>query len=131
MTRHARFVAVVVAAELAAIGTPVHAQDDGAFANLRARAEAGDTEAQYSLGVQFQFGNVVPQDLGAAETSFLRAAGQNHRDAQFILGLYFQGRNGEPRDDAERRRGSAPRRRVGHGTSNSCAARIWPGPRPD
>ena len=91
MTRHARFaaVAVVVAAGLAAIGTPVNAQDDGAFANLRARAEAGDSEAQYSLGIHLQSGHVVPQDLTAAETWLLRAAETGHLDAQFALGLLY------------------------------------------
>ena len=45
--------------------TPEAAQDDF-VTRTRARAEAGDVETQYNLGVMYDFGEGVPQDDGEA-----------------------------------------------------------------
>ena len=60
MTHATRFVAVVVLAALV-LCVPVQAQTAEIDA-LRARAEAGDAEAQYDLGLIYANGEGVPQD---------------------------------------------------------------------
>ncbi len=72
--------------------------DDGI---VRASAERGDADAQYSLGVMYRDGYGAPQDAAEAGRWFRRAAVQGHASAQSDLGhLYDEGR-GVPKDDAE------------------------------
>ncbi len=72
--------------------------DDG---TVRASAEQGDADAQYSLGVMYRDGYGAPQDDAEAARWLRRAAAQGHASAQSDLGrLYGEGR-GVPKDDAE------------------------------
>jgi uncharacterized membrane protein YhaH (DUF805 family) len=61
-------------------------QDDSIEA-LQTRANAGDADAQYNLGVAYSQGQGVPQDDVEAEKWFRQAAEQGHAAAQYILGL--------------------------------------------
>ena len=61
MTHAIRFVAVVAVLTALAQCAPVQAQTPFVDA-LRARAEAGDAQAQHSLAVGYAIGNIVPQD---------------------------------------------------------------------
>ncbi len=56
-----------------------------------ARAEAGDTEVQYRLGLLYQngYGSAV-QSYHEAKMWHMRAAGAKHAGAQFNLGLLYQ-----------------------------------------
>ena len=66
MSRHAVRATVAVAAlSLAVLSSPIQAQDKPSaqeLADLRALAEAGDTEAQYNLGLMYFNGRGVAQD---------------------------------------------------------------------
>ena len=56
------------------------------------RAEQGDAEAQYNLGVRYHFGEGVAQDDQQAVAWFRKAAEQGHANAQLKLGVsYAQG----------------------------------------
>ena len=56
MSRHVLTTVAVAVFSLSVLGPPVQAQDNPSaqeLADLRARAEAGATEAQYSIGVKY------------------------------------------------------------------------------
>ena len=70
---------------------------------LRARADAGDAGAQYTLGWMYEGGRGVPPDFVQAAAWYRKAAEQGHVIAQCNLGtMYlFRGlRGGGPRDYA-------------------------------
>ena len=90
MIPHALLTPVAVATlSLAVLSPPVQAQDDQtparSLVDIRARAEAGDAEAQKNLGVMYAIGEGMPQDDAEAVAWFRKAAEQGHAEAQFIL----------------------------------------------
>ena len=63
-----------------------------AFEEWLPLAELGDAEAQYNLGVMYDEGTSVAQDLGKAAEWYRKAAEQGFVDAQANLGMmYYQG----------------------------------------
>jgi TPR repeat protein len=68
---------------------------------LRVRAEAGDAEAQFNLGVMSFTGTNVPEDDAEAVRSYRLAADQELASAQNALGVMCQNGEGVPQDDAE------------------------------
>ena len=88
-------VAVLVAL---AVGAQAQTPDTGA---LRTRAEQGDVEAQWALGVRYEYGRGVPQDAAEAARWYRLAAEQGHNAAQFRLGVRYANGDGVPKDDAE------------------------------
>ena len=71
-----------------------------ALADLRARAEAGDAEAQFILGGMYVTGVGVPQDDVEAVAWYHRAAEQRHARAQYNLGVIYAEGRGVPQDAA-------------------------------
>ncbi|MGD2137780.1 MAG: tetratricopeptide repeat protein [Gammaproteobacteria bacterium] len=72
-----------------------------AFTEWLPLAELGDVEAQFNLGVMFDEGAGVAQDLAAAADWYRKAAEQGFIDAQTNLGImYFHGL-GVERDHGE------------------------------
>lgn len=68
--------------------SPAYAQDSF----LLERAQAGDAEAQFELGVRYYYGDGVPEDEEEAAKWTRLAAEQGHAGAQNNLGLmYFYG----------------------------------------
>lgn len=65
-----------------------------------AKADQGDAEAQFGLGLKY--GNSVgdSQDFAQAVHWYQKAAQQNHPLAQFNLGVMYGSGQGVPRDDA-------------------------------
>ena len=63
---------------------------------LRKSAEAGDTSAQYRLGLLYGEGNGIPQDSLQAKEWFEMAAMQGHAGAQLHLGMLYLDGNGAP-----------------------------------
>jgi uncharacterized protein len=60
------------------------------LADIRAKAEKGDAEAQYALGVALNFGTLgVAEDYVEAVKWFRKAAEQDNADAQYNLGQCF------------------------------------------
>ena len=96
-----RAVLVASVAVLAAFGTSVLAQDESWLAELRARAEGGDADAQYQLAMQLLTGIDLPRNDTEAAGWALRAAEQDHVNAQFLLGTLYNAGKGVPQDDYE------------------------------
>ena len=80
------------------------------FLNLRKNAEAGDAEAQNSLGSMYFSGEAISRDAqgkakdrdpAVAAGWFFRAAEQGHAGAQFNLGLLYFSGEGVEKDTAE------------------------------
>ncbi len=71
-------------------GTPFaqtrEAAQDDFIESLRTRANAGDADAQFSLGVMYDVGRGVPQDDVEAVVWYRQAAEQGHASAQHSLG---------------------------------------------
>jgi TPR repeat protein len=72
-----------------------------AFEEWLPLAELGDAEAQYNLGVMYDEGAGVDQDLAAAAGWYRKAAEQGFIDAQTNLGMMFYHGQGIPRDHHE------------------------------
>ena len=96
MTHAVRFVAVVAVLTALALCVPVQAQTPETDA-LRARAEAGDAEAQLSLGFMY----LGAQDDAEAMRWYRRAADQGYARAQNILGVMYGNGEGVPQDYVE------------------------------
>jgi TPR repeat protein len=64
-------------------------------------AELGDVEAQYNLGVMYDEGAGMEQDLAAAADWYRKAAEQGFMDAQTNLGIMYYHGQGVERDLAE------------------------------
>ena len=92
----------LVAAAVILVALAVGAQAQTPFVDaLRARAEAGDAEAQVDLGVMYFVGDGVPQDYAEAVRWFRQAADQGLAPAQFSLGVAYGSGEGVPQDEAE------------------------------
>ena len=78
------------------------ASDEAArMRNLKKRAEAGQAEAQYGLGLSYIRGYGVPMDLAEAAKWIRKAAEQRHDEARVRLAdMYTQG-DGVPKDPTE------------------------------
>jgi TPR repeat protein len=98
MTHAVRFVAVVAVLTALALCVPVQAQTPEQTDALRARAEAGDAEAQNLLGVMYDYGEGVPQDYAVAARWHRLAADQGHAEAQYQLGGRYWRGQGVPQD---------------------------------
>jgi TPR repeat protein len=70
------------------------------LATSRKRAELGDADAQFGMGVKCGIGYHEAQDLAQAVQWYRMAAEQNHCLAQFNLAVMFASGQGAPRDDA-------------------------------
>ena len=66
--------------------------------SLRERAEQGDADAQFDLGLMNSKGEGVPQDYKEAARWFRVAAEQGHPSAQFDLGLTYNVGEAVPKD---------------------------------
>ena len=71
------------------------------LSEIKERAEQGDAEEQFRLGVMYASGEGAPEDDTEAVTWFRLAAKQGHTDAQFNLGVMYANGEGVPEDDAE------------------------------
>lgn len=67
---------------------------------IRAAAETGYADAQFTLGTMYAFGDGVPQSKTAARTWYERAAAQDHPTALYNLGLYHDRGISTPQDKA-------------------------------
>ena len=84
----------IATAVIGAVGLAVmvlSAQDD--LDTVRQAADQGDANAQFNLGVMYDFGEGVPKDDAEAVEWYRLAAEQGYANAQFNLGLMYA--NGE------------------------------------
>jgi len=77
------------------------APQDDSLNQLRQRAENGDAESQYALGLRYAKGKGVPQNYAQAFFWFRKAAEQGHAGAQNNLGAMYQNGWGVPQDYAQ------------------------------
>lgn len=111
----ATLVAIGLAAILAAtLAAPVHAgpEEDiaaalsrgdyaAALPLIRPLAEKGDPRAQFNLGVSYEQGWGVEQNLSEAATWYRLAADQGYSLAQHNLGVLYEQGRGVPQDQTE------------------------------
>ena len=100
MTIYAKIITLTAVLVALASGAPLQAQTPEIDA-LRARAEAGDAEAQVDLGVMYFVGDGVPQDYAEAVRWYRLAADQGHARAQFKLGFMYATGDGVPQDGVQ------------------------------
>ena len=94
MTHATRFVAsVAVLVALAACAPEIDA--------VRTRADQGDADAQFSLGVMYADGEGVPEDDTEAVRWFRLAADQGDTQAQYSLALMYGNGRGVTQDDVQ------------------------------
>ena len=67
---------------------------------LRPLAERGDAEAQYRIGLMYEYGKGYPQDKLQGIVWFKKSAAQNHAAAQTELGIIYALGDGVKQDDA-------------------------------
>ena len=65
---------------------------------IRAAAEQGEPKGQYTLGMLYRFGIMVPQDDAAANTWLLKSAEQGNAEAQNAVGMMYDGGLGVEKD---------------------------------
>ena len=80
--------------------TPEPTQDDSIEA-IRTRANAGDAEAQFNLGLMYASGEGVPQDDVEPVAWYRQAAEQGYAKAQYNLGFMCATGRGVSRDLVE------------------------------
>ena len=68
---------------------------------VKSRADHGDAEAQFQLGLLCANGGAEAQDFAAAASWYLKAAQQQLPVAEFNLGLLYAHGQGVPRDDVQ------------------------------
>ncbi len=68
---------------------------------LHKKADAGDLDALYTLGLSYSTGQNVPKDPAKAVQFYRRVAEKGHADAQFQLGVAYQYGEGVPKNAAE------------------------------
>ena len=104
MSRHVLTTAAVAVLSLAVLDPPVQAQDKPStqeLADLRVSAEAGEAQAQNTLGLRYGAGLGVPQDAAEAVRWYRLAAAQGDTRAQYNLGVMYGDGEGVPQDAAE------------------------------
>lgn len=69
--------------------------------DLLARAEQGDSTAQFQIGYKYANGRGVPQDYARGVEWLRKAAQQNEPNAQWELGLCYGRGHGVPYDPAQ------------------------------
>lgn len=67
----------------------------------KAKADQGDAEAQFGLGLRYSCGELPLQDYTQAAFWYRRAADQNHALAQYNLAMMYEEGQGVPRSDTE------------------------------
>jgi hypothetical protein len=81
-------------------GRPVEESVSEFDSKLKA-AEQGDAEAQWRLGLMYEFGEGVAQDYAEARRWYRKAAEQGNADAQNSLGINYTTGYGVPKDLTE------------------------------
>ena len=87
----------------AAITAGKQGDDATAFAHWQTLAEAGDAQAQLTLGLLHYQGDGTAQDSAQARAWLEKAAVQNNITAQYMLGVLYQRGEGGAQDHAKAR----------------------------
>ena len=76
-------------------------KEEARIKELRSKAEKGDGEAQFSLGVCYMNGDGVQQNMAEAVKWYRKAAEQGYADAQNNLGVCYEDGNGVQKNMTE------------------------------
>lgn len=71
------------------------------FDSTKSSAEQGDANAQYFLGIRYDYGNGIPENDAEAVKWHRLAAEQGLSIAQYSLGLRYDNGDGIPENDSE------------------------------
>jgi TPR repeat protein len=71
------------------------------FIGIKAKAEKGDGQAQFTLGLFFFHGRGVAKDEIEAAKWIRKAAEQGHTEAQYTLGIWLSDGTGVAKDELE------------------------------
>ena len=77
------------------------ANEKPSLPDLRQKAEKGNAEAQFKLGMMYRYDEEAFHDDAEALKWLLQAAEQDYAEAQFHLGLMYQSGKGIEQDNAE------------------------------
>ena len=69
--------------------------------DVKKSAKQGDAQAQYILGLVYDYGRGVPENDHTAVQWYLKAAEQGHAEAQFNLGVMFNNGEGVTKDNVQ------------------------------
>ena len=83
---------------------PVGVTASLALTDMAKRARSGDENAAYTMGLYFQDGFVVAQNMAEAAAYFTIAAGKKHPPSMNDLGLYYRFGIGVEKDEEHARR---------------------------
>ena len=99
----ATIVVVLVASALTTLPIQSEAQapSSGIDPKLLAKANAGDSASQTSVGFAYAEGDGVPRDYAQAALWFRKAADQGNASAEYDLGLFYSNGQGVPQDYAQ------------------------------
>ena len=86
---------------LLVLSLPMMARADNDIAALQAKANAGDAEAQFELGVDYRWGLGVKRDEAEAMRWYRKAADQGLAKAQYNLAIAYDGGIGVKEDTTE------------------------------
>ena len=93
-------------------------QDPDPLTEIRRRADQGDADTQFLLGLRYANGEGVPENDAEAVKWYRLAAEQGHANAQYFLGAMYANGDGVPENDAEAVKWYRLGRRAG---SRQCA----------
>jgi len=102
---HNRAMLVPIAVITYALSTICVAQgpnrsDSAGIDALVAKANAGNPEAEFKMGVKYELGAQVPKDPSKAAEWYRKAAEKGYLEAQHSLGVLYEFGNGVPLDYA-------------------------------
>lgn len=82
--------------------TPVDINMPNELSELQKLSDQGHADAQFRLGVMYNFGIIgAPKDYAQALHWFRKAAEQGYEEAQYNLGVMYMQGKGVPKDDAQ------------------------------
>ncbi len=96
VSSHFLFVIALLLSGCAGVGGGAASIDD-----LQSKANQGDTNAQFQLGVAYDQGQGVAKNQGQAAAWYRKAAEKGHATAQNSLGSMYQYGEGLPQDNTE------------------------------
>lgn len=92
---------------------------------LRQTADLGDVQAQFNLGLCYEFGRGVAKDQIMAMKWFRDAAEQGYDEAQYTLGCCYNGDEGFPKDAGEAVKWWGKAAAQGHANAEYCLGLIY------
>jgi len=99
--RLASTVLLLLSAPVFPLSAQQNETDGKQFAELKAKAEAGDADSEYQLGFRYCNGEGVPKDFSKAVKWLRKAAKQSNVQAETALGYCYATGQGVAKDNAE------------------------------